>query len=605
MRPPGDGDPGRLVEAMRYSLLAPGKRIRPLLAMAAAETVGPLDDDVRLACASVELIHCYSLIHDDLPAMDDDDFRRGRPSNHKAFGEATAILAGDALLTLAFDWIAEAGEHAGEAGRYLRAARALAHGAGVRGMVRGQARDLGEPPPTTLDALEVLHAEKTAALFEAALKVGALAAGATPEAVTALARYGTAYGIAFQHADDRDDAEHGQHAAAARARLRGADRRGLRRGRAVRPRRRAPGRICTRAFALTARPARRSDFAAVVIPSLTRGMASDERTQIFEPQASPTGGVKRDRAYLVVLAGASVGEMYKVDGDKTIIGRGQKAQVRLLDDGISREHAQLVVEGSKIFLQDLGSTNGTFCNGLKVDRRELADGDKILVGSTTILKFTYHDNLDEIFQKQMYESALRDGLTKAFNKKYFTDRLESELTFALRHESPLVLVMFDIDHFKKVNDTHGHQAGDLVLSEIATLLTGALRAEDVFARYGGEEFAVICRGTDLTQAQIVGERMRKAVEKHRFVVRGDAHPGHHQRRHRRPARPGGQGRHRPGLPRRQGPLPVEARRPQPRHHPPGMRPADLCRLERESPAAPAARGRGSLPTVAMSAAASR
>jgi diguanylate cyclase (GGDEF)-like protein len=249
-------------------------------------------------------------------------------------------------------------------------------------------------------------------------------------------------------------------------------------------------------------------------------MASDERTQIFEPQASPTGGVKRDRAYLVVLAGASVGEMYKVDGDKTIIGRGQKAQVRLLDDGISREHAQLVVEGSKIFLEDLGSTNGTFCNGLKVDRRELCDGDKILVGSTTILKFTYHDNLDEIFQKQMYESALRDGLTKAFNKKYFTDRLESELTFALRHDSPLVLVMFDIDHFKKVNDTHGHQAGDLVLSELSTLLTSALRAEDVFARYGGEEFAVICRGTDLTQATIVGERMRKAVEKHRFTFEG-------------------------------------------------------------------------------------
>jgi len=253
-------------------------------------------------------------------------------------------------------------------------------------------------------------------------------------------------------------------------------------------------------------------------------MASDERTQIFEPQASPTGGVKRDRAYLVVLAGASVGEMYKVDGDKTVIGRGQKAQVRLLDDGISREHAQVVVEGNRIFLEDLGSTNGTFCNGLKVDRRELCDGDKILVGSTTILKFTYHDNLDEIFQKQMYESALRDGLTKAFNKKYFTDRLESELTFSLRHQSPLVLVMFDIDHFKKVNDTHGHQAGDLVLSELATLLTGALRAEDVFARYGGEEFAVICRGTDLTQASIVGERMRKAVEKHRFVHEGTPIP---------------------------------------------------------------------------------
>ena len=219
MAAPGDGDPGRLVEAMGYSLLAPGKRIRPLLALAAAEVAGGIDDNVRLAAASVELVHCYSLIHDDLPAMDDDDFRRGRPSNHKAFGEATAILAGDALLTLAFDWIAEAGERAGAADRYLRAARALARGAGARGMVRGQARDLGEPPPDTLAGLELLHAEKTAALFQAALEVGGLAAGASPDAVSALARYGQAYGVAFQHADDRDDAEHARHADAARARL--------------------------------------------------------------------------------------------------------------------------------------------------------------------------------------------------------------------------------------------------------------------------------------------------------------------------------------------------------------------------------------------------
>src|SRR4029079_10545516 len=234
---------------------------------------------------------------------------------------------------------------------------------------------------------------------------------------------------------------------------------------------------------------------------------------------APAGG-KRDRAYLVVLAGASVGEMYKVEGEKTIIGRGQKAHIRLFDDGISREHAQVLIEGNHIILQDLGSTNGTFCNGLKVDRRELSDGDKILVGSTTILKFTYHDNLDEIFQKQMYESALRDGLTKAFNKKYFTDRLESEFTFAPRHGTPLGLVLFDIDHFKKVNDTHGHQAGDFVLSEISTLLSATLRAEDVFARYGGEEFAVICRGSDGAQTRVVGERLRRAVETHRFVYEG-------------------------------------------------------------------------------------
>src|SRR4029079_17267223 len=208
--------------------------------------------------------------------------------------------------------------------------------------------------------------------------------------------------------------------------------------------------------------------------------------------------------YLVVLAGSAVGEMYKVDQERTIIGRGGKAQIRLIDDGISREHAEIVVKDGEVTLHDLGSTNGTFCNGVKVDEKLLADGDKILVGSTTILKFTYHDNLDEVFQRQMYESALRDGLTKAFNKKYFTDRLESEFMFSVRHSAPLSLVMFDIDDFKKVNDTYGHQAGDAVLTDLSGLMMMSLRTEDVFARYGGGEFAFIGRGPDVGKGQVMG-----------------------------------------------------------------------------------------------------
>ncbi len=221
--PPADGDPGRLVEAMRYSLLAPGKRIRPLLALAAAETQreagAAADADVTRACCAVELVHCYSLIHDDLPAMDDDDFRRGRPSNHKAFDEATAILAGDALLTLAFEWLAEAGVASGRAAAFLAASRALARGAGVRGMVRGQARDLREPAPADVTALERLHAEKTAALFRAAVEVGGAVGGAGDVELAALATFGERFGVAFQHADDLDDADHPTHAAAARTRL--------------------------------------------------------------------------------------------------------------------------------------------------------------------------------------------------------------------------------------------------------------------------------------------------------------------------------------------------------------------------------------------------
>jgi geranylgeranyl diphosphate synthase type II len=213
-------DPGRLGEAIRYSLLAPGKRLRPLLALAAAEAVGGAPDDaVRLACASVELVHCYSLIHDDLPAMDDDDFRRGQPSNHKVFGDATAILAGDALLTLAFEWLAEAGERTGRTGDFLRAVSALARGSGMKGMVRGQARDLGEPPPATLVELERLAGEKTAALFRAALEIGAAGGGADAATTLALARFGECFGIAFQHTDDFDDADHPGHAAEARQRV--------------------------------------------------------------------------------------------------------------------------------------------------------------------------------------------------------------------------------------------------------------------------------------------------------------------------------------------------------------------------------------------------
>jgi len=199
---------------------------------------------------------------------------------------------------------------------------------------------------------------------------------------------------------------------------------------------------------------------------------------------------KRNLAYLVVLAGVSAGEMFKLQEETTVVGRGPKVAVRLNDEGVSREHCRFVRQGEKIVVEDLGSTNGTFCNGVRIERRELTDGDKIMVGSTTILKFTYHDYLDEVFQRQMYESALRDGLTKVFNKKYFTDYLEKEFAFADRHGGPLALIFIDIDFFKKINDSNGHQAGDFVLAELSQMMTLLLRTEDVLARFGGEDIPV-------------------------------------------------------------------------------------------------------------------
>ena len=225
---------------------------------------------------------------------------------------------------------------------------------------------------------------------------------------------------------------------------------------------------------------------------------------------------KRNLAYLVVLAGVSAGEMFKLQKDRTVVGRGPTVGVRLNDEGVSREHCAFVRDGDKMIVEDLGSTNGTFCNGIKIDRRELTDGDKIMVGSSTILKFTYHDYLDEVFQRQMYESALRDGLTKVFNKKYFTDYLEKEFAFAARHGGPLALIFLDIDFFKKINDNYGHLAGDYVLKYLAQTVKSKIRREDCFARYGGEEFSIVLPEIDGGNSKPFAEKIRQMVERTEF-----------------------------------------------------------------------------------------
>src|SRR6185369_15500749 len=156
----------------------------------------------------------------------------------------------------------------------------------------------------------------------------------------------------------------------------------------------------------------------------------DDTTRMAPAQEPAPPDAQPAAACLVVLSGSNVGEMYRIEKDQVVIGRGDKVDLRLVDDGISREHVRLSKEEGRIILEDLGSTNGTYCNGQRVARQPLAEGDKILIGSTTILKFSYQDKLDEMFQRQMSESALRDGLTRAFNKRYFTDRIESEFQYA-------------------------------------------------------------------------------------------------------------------------------------------------------------------------------
>ncbi len=199
--PPADAAPGRLHEAMRYGVFSGGKRLRPILALASFELVGGQGDGALAPAFALELVHTYSLIHDDLPAMDDDDMRRGRPTCHKAFGEAVAILAGDALLTLAFELVAR--DTSLEPSRRVAVIEELARANGSRGMVGGQAADIGmEGAPPSLDAITFIHTNKTALPLAASVRVGAIAGGAGPADLEALTVYGRKAGLAFQITDD-------------------------------------------------------------------------------------------------------------------------------------------------------------------------------------------------------------------------------------------------------------------------------------------------------------------------------------------------------------------------------------------------------------------
>jgi diguanylate cyclase (GGDEF)-like protein len=165
------------------------------------------------------------------------------------------------------------------------------------------------------------------------------------------------------------------------------------------------------------------------------------------------------------------------------------------------------------------SANGTLVNGQRIERGMLQDGDKIQMGSTTILKFTYSDRLEENFQQKMIDAALHDGLTGAYNKRYLLERLPTEVAYAMRHKTPLSLLMVDVDHFKAINDKHGHPGGDYVLTTLAQIVMGALRTEDIFARFGGEEFAILCRNVKTENACVLGNRLRSLIESCEFVYR--------------------------------------------------------------------------------------
>ena len=241
-------------------------------------------------------------------------------------------------------------------------------------------------------------------------------------------------------------------------------------------------------------------------------------TQAVGDQVAPGGD-----GCLVVFYGQNLGRRYFLNKPEQIMGRSDSANIQVDQDSVSRQHAKVVTVDGRSWIYDLGSTNGTFVNDYRVGDMELRDGDLVRVGQT-IFKYLSGSNIENKYHEEIYRLTTIDGLTEAFNKRYFMDTLERELNRAQRYDRGLSLVLFDIDHFKKINDTYGHLAGDYVLRELASLVNQNIRRQDVFARYGGEEFAIILPEIDTQGSVLVCEKLRHIVEQHHFQFGDDVIP---------------------------------------------------------------------------------
>jgi len=226
--------------------------------------------------------------------------------------------------------------------------------------------------------------------------------------------------------------------------------------------------------------------------------------------------VSRD-ACLVVIYGEDLGRRHVLDKERVLIGRSSKADIVIDQESISRNHAQIVEAGRSLVIKDLGSTNGTYVNDEPVvNAQPLRDGDLVKVGHT-IFKFLTGSNIEHSYHEEIYRLTTVDGLTQIFNKRYFLENLERECSRSQRYARDLTLILFDLDHFKQINDTYGHLAGDHVLKQVAQVIRAKIRRDDLLARYGGEEFAILLPEIDREQGLAFAEKVRSIVESYPFV----------------------------------------------------------------------------------------
>ncbi|MEM9191141.1 MAG: GGDEF domain-containing protein, partial [Myxococcota bacterium] len=224
-------------------------------------------------------------------------------------------------------------------------------------------------------------------------------------------------------------------------------------------------------------------------------------------------------ACLVVIYGDDLGRRVPLGTQPTIVGRSSKCDVQIDQESVSRNHCRVSFNGKTYSIRDLGSTNGTYVNDDLVDEINLRDGDQIKVGRT-IMKFITGGNIEASYHEEIYRLMTIDGLTDVHNKRYFHEMLDREVSRSERYERTFAVVMFDIDHFKKINDGFGHLAGDAVLRQLGALVRTRVRRDDIVARVGGEEFAILLPEIGREQGAHTAEKLREAVAGTRFAFEG-------------------------------------------------------------------------------------
>ncbi len=250
---------------------------------------------------------------------------------------------------------------------------------------------------------------------------------------------------------------------------------------------------------------------------------TSEKTRVTDSIAIKPAESEQDVLVQIYPPGPNMGRKYLLTGRFITLGRDPSSDIMVGSDSVSRRHARLSSERGRRLITDLQSTNGSYVNDQPIISEVLSNGDQVKIGDT-IFKYLVGSDVETAYHEEIYKMTIIDGLTQAFNKRYFLEALEREMSRAQRYGRPLSILMFDIDHFKSVNDNHGHLAGDHVLQALGRLISTRARREEIFARYGGEEFMILLPETPKDGAMELAEQLRKRVASYTFVFEGEEIP---------------------------------------------------------------------------------